>query len=31
MNIVMDVKGKTKDNDNARKDLALYCRRLNLE
>jgi len=27
----MDGKGKTKDNDKARKDIALYCRRPNLE
>jgi len=31
LNTVMDVKGKTKDNDNARKYLTLYCRRPNLE
>ena len=30
-NTVMDVKGKTKDNDKARKDLALYCWRPDLE
>ena len=30
-NTVMDVKGKTKDNDKATKDLALHCRRPDLE
>jgi len=30
-NIVMNVVGKTKDNDKVRKDLALYCRRRDLE
>ena len=30
-NTVMDVKGKTKDNDKARKDLTLHCRRPDLE
>lgn len=30
-NTVMDVKGKTKDNLKARKDLQLYCNRPNLE
>ncbi|WJX35324.1 hypothetical protein P8452_23334 [Trifolium repens] len=29
-NTVMNVKGKTKDNDKARKDIALYCRRNDL-
>ncbi|CAJ2639558.1 unnamed protein product [Trifolium pratense] len=29
-NIVMNVKGKTKDNDKARKDVGLYCRRNDL-
>ncbi|XP_045824924.1 uncharacterized protein LOC123917287 [Trifolium pratense] len=29
-NTVMNVKGKTKDNDKARKDLGLYCRRNDL-
>jgi hypothetical protein len=30
-NIVMDVKGKTKDNIKARLDLALFCNRKNIE
>ena len=30
-NIVMNVVCKTKDDDKARKDLALYCRRRDLE
>lgn len=30
-NTVMDVKGKTKDNEKARKDLELYCKRRDLE
>ncbi|XP_068503878.1 uncharacterized protein [Phaseolus vulgaris] len=30
-NTIMDVKGKTKDNDKARKDLTLHCRRPDLE
>jgi len=30
-NIVMDVKGKTKDSDKTRKDLTLNCRRPDLE
>jgi hypothetical protein len=30
-NIVMDVKGKTKDNINARLDIALFCNRTNME
>nr|KYP73946.1 hypothetical protein KK1_006607 [Cajanus cajan] len=30
-NTVMNVSGKTKDNEKARKDLALYCRRPDLE
>jgi len=30
-NTVIDVKGKTKDNDRARKDLSLYCWRPDLE
>jgi hypothetical protein len=30
-NIVMDVKGKTKDNIKARLDLALFCNRKNME
>lgn len=30
-NTVMDIKGKTKDNENARMDIALYCARSTLE
>ncbi|XP_058750302.1 uncharacterized protein LOC131623315 isoform X2 [Vicia villosa] len=30
-NTVMDVQGKTKDNENARKDMELYCNRKDLE
>jgi len=30
-NIVMDVKGKTKDNIKARLDIALFCNRKNME
>jgi len=30
-NTIMEVKGKTKDNDKAIENLALYCRRLDLE
>ena len=30
-NTVMNVSGKTKDNDKARMDLAFYCRRKDLE
>jgi len=30
-NIVMDVKGKTKDNIKARLDIALFCNRQNME
>lgn len=30
-NIVMDCKGKTKENVNARKDLSIYCNRPNYE
>jgi len=30
-NTVMNVSGKTKDNDKARRDIALYCRRRDLE
>jgi hypothetical protein len=30
-NTVMDVKGKTKDNEKARKDLEVYCKRRDLE
>ena len=30
-NIMMNVSGKTKDNEKARMDLALYCRRKDLE
>lgn len=30
-NTVMDVKGKTKDNEKARKDLQIYCKRKDLE
>ena len=30
-NAVMNISGKTKDNEKARMDLALYCRRKDLE
>ena len=30
-NTVMDVKGKTKDNINARLDIALFCNHKNME